>query len=80
MQGEAGNYMVTQNDLTLASGHTMRYTDVSQNCTLDTYIILLPNGTAMTYRKEKPIERLRMKKLKSEINGKKFQNIFCTLI
>ena len=34
--------MVRENDWTLVSGHTIQYTaDVSQNCTLKTYIIFL---------------------------------------
>lgn len=39
--------MVTEEDLTLGGGHTVQYTDnVSQNCTLKTYIILLSNITS----------------------------------
>ena len=38
--------MVTEEDMTLGGGHTLQYTDhVSQNCTLETYIILLTNAT-----------------------------------
>ena len=39
-------HMVMEGDLTLGGKHTMQYTDgVQQNCTLKTYIILLPNVT-----------------------------------
>ena len=45
-EGKGGQNMVTQGDLTLGGEHTMQYTDdVSQNCTLGTYIILLTNVT-----------------------------------
>ena len=38
--------MVIEIDLTLGGGHTTQFTDnVSQNCTLETYIILLANVT-----------------------------------
>ena len=38
--------MVMERDLTLGGKHTMQYThDVSQNCTLETYILLLINVT-----------------------------------
>ena len=38
--------MVTKGDLTLGGGHTMQYIDhVSQNCTVETYIILFSNVT-----------------------------------
>ena len=38
--------MVMKKDLTLGGGHTIPYTDdASQNCTLETYIILLTNVT-----------------------------------
>ena len=36
--------MVTEGDLTWGGEHTIQYTDgVLQNCTLETYIILLTN-------------------------------------
>ena len=36
--------MLTEDDLTLGGGHTMQYIDdISQNCTLGTYIIVLTN-------------------------------------
>ena len=45
-KGKGAKYMVTEDDLTLESGHTMQYTDhVSQKCTLETYVILLINIT-----------------------------------
>ena len=38
--------MVTEGDLTLGGEHTMQFTDdVSQNCTFETYIILLTDVT-----------------------------------
>ena len=38
--------MVMEEDLTFGDGHTMHYTDdVSYNCILETYIILLTNVT-----------------------------------
>ena len=38
--------MVTEGDFTLGGEHTIQYTDdVLQNCTLETYIILLTNVT-----------------------------------
>ena len=38
--------MVMEEDLTMGSRHTVQYTsDVSQNCTLETYVILLTNVT-----------------------------------
>ena len=38
--------MVMEDDLILSGGHTMQYTDdVSQNCALETYVILLTNVT-----------------------------------
>ena len=40
--------MVTEDDLTLPGGRTMRYTDhMSQKCTFETYIILLTNVTSI---------------------------------
>ena len=49
--------MVTE-DLTLGSGHTMQYTDNSlQNCTLETYIILLTIVTPINLiKKEKGVQ------------------------
>ena len=39
-------------DLTLGGGHTRQYTgDVSQKCTLETYIILLTNITVINLLK-----------------------------
>ena len=39
-------YMVTEDYLIYGGGHTMKYTDdVSQNCTLETYMILLTSAT-----------------------------------
>ena len=41
-------YMVTGEDLTLSGGHTVQYTDfVSYKCTLETYMILVTNVTAI---------------------------------
>ena len=40
--------MWTEDDLTWGGGHTTQYTDhVSQNCTLETYMILLTNITSI---------------------------------
>ena len=48
--------MVTQEDLTLGGGYTMRYTeDVSQNCTLKTYTILLTNITPINLTVKCPL-------------------------
>ena len=40
--------MMMEDDWTLGGGHTIQYTDnVSQNCTFETYIILLTNVTSI---------------------------------
>ena len=45
--------MVTEDDLTLSDGHTMKYTDhVSQKYTLKTYIILLTMSPQKLCKKE----------------------------
>ena len=41
-------FMVTKEDLTLGGERTMQHTDdVSQNCTPETYVILLTSVTAI---------------------------------
>ena len=43
-------YMMTEDGLTLAGEHTMRYTDnVLQKSTFETYVILLTIGTSIIY-------------------------------
>ena len=40
--------MVMEGNLTFDGGHTIKYTDdLSQNCTLETYIIILTNVTSV---------------------------------
>ena len=40
---KGGKYMVTK-DLILGGGHTMQYSDdISEKCTLETYIVLVTN-------------------------------------
>ena len=44
--------MVMEDDLTLGGGHTLQYTDdVSQKCTLETYMILLANASPINVNK-----------------------------
>ena len=46
--------MLMEGDLTLGGEHTIQYTDgVLQNCTLETYIILLTNVTPNKFNKNK---------------------------
>ena len=41
-----GGYVVTKGDSTLGGKHTIQYTDdISQNCTPESYVILLMNVT-----------------------------------
>lgn len=53
---KGGKIYVVEGDLTLGSKHRMQYTDdVLQNCTFETYRILLPNVTAMSLIKKKKL-------------------------
>ena len=46
--------MVMRDDLTLSGGHKMQYKDhVSQECILETYVILLTNITPINLIKRK---------------------------
>ena len=46
MKGKGAKYTVMEEDLTLGGEHPLHYTDdVLQDCTLETYIILLTNVT-----------------------------------
>ena len=48
---EGAKYMVIEEDLTLGGGHTVQYTDhVSQKCTPEDYIIVLPNATPINLK------------------------------
>ena len=45
VKGKGGQIHGTEGDVTLGAGHTMQYTDeILQDCTLETYIILLTNN------------------------------------
>ena len=51
--GKGIKYMVTKEDLTLGGGHIMKYIDdVWQNCTLETYKILLTIITPINFTLE----------------------------
>lgn len=45
-EGQGGQIYILMEDLTLGNERTMQYTDdILQNCTVETYIILLTNVT-----------------------------------
>lgn len=54
VKGTEGQYMMMERYITLGRGHTMQYMDdVSQNCILEIYIILLANVTPIHLIKKK---------------------------
>ena len=55
-------YMVTEDYLIYGGGHTMKYTDdVSQNCTLETYMILLTSHPNKFNFKKKQVSQNKYK-------------------